>query len=194
MSESSENRHYSPDDLDENLEQFDSYLGKQRGYGMFEADEPLRAGLIGSGYIVGQGKSYDIKDLDLYFPHSEVFDQIRRCPGISQANTSIHVLHVHPREHGGRAPTIELFRSISQPLDFPHLKGHEVSSMLDEELDEPEDFAYQGDNLEVVLPDPEVYAATKSPETENVEKYLEQFETLDELLGTDLAENHHLQT
>ncbi|MFB6242410.1 MAG: hypothetical protein ABEJ36_06450 [Candidatus Nanosalina sp.] len=89
---------------------------------MFDSEAPLRAGLMGSGYIVAQGETYDMKNVDLYFPDSETFDQIKRFLGVTQANSSIHVLHVQPREAWGRDVSIEIFRSLSQPLGFPGLR------------------------------------------------------------------------
>ncbi|MFB6242409.1 MAG: hypothetical protein ABEJ36_06445 [Candidatus Nanosalina sp.] len=61
--------------------------------------------------------------------------------------------------------------------------------MLDEELENPDEFAYEGGNLEVVLPSAETFAETKSPDSDKSDKYLEQFEIVDRILGTDLAKD-----
>lgn len=178
---------YGPQDLENDLERFDEYLGRQSDFGMFESEATARMALLGSAYIVTHGIPYQVKDIDLYTDNSKFFGNLRRCPDAVPAETSPKVLHVDLPE--ADSPTIEVFESLGDPLDFPSRESQEVDGRIREVLDSPPEYFYTGENLEVVRPSPEAFAMTKDPRTEESQKYRNQLEAIDEVSDTDLVES-----
>lgn len=177
---------YRPQDLENDLERFDEYLGRQSDFGMFESEATFRMALLGSAYIVTHGIPYQVKDIDLYTDNSKFFENLRRCPDAVPAETSSRVLHVNLTETD--SPTIEVFESLGDPLDFTSRESREVDRRIREVLESPPEYFYTGENLEVVRPAPEDFAITKDPGTEESQKYRNQLEAIDEVSDTDLVE------
>ncbi len=179
---------YSKQDLQLTFTEVDQYLDLRQDRLSTNQDR-IETLLIGSAYIPAVASSrHELKDIDLYLNDEETFQSLENLPNARKSRTSKDVLHMSPSHDWCRDLKIEFFNSLERPLDLEN--GEYIDRALDHELDNPYQNIYSGDILEVYLPSPGSYAATKQAEDiDMAEKYEGQLSLIDNATGTQLNDN-----
>lgn len=175
--------------LKRKFERLDAAIGTLKNFGKFEEDFKMEASLIGSGYIIDvaglQDKhvEYKDKDVDIYVPNKGAIETL------VDNNAHFYSDAVDGQFYGNinmnwSAP-LEIHTEITYDMGSENEKRR-VEEELTRDIEDPFATAYEGDNLEVTLPDPETYADTKNASNEQqAQIYQDQLRTLEYILEED---------
>lgn len=181
-----ESKTLNPDRFHQKLANIDREIERAKNFGKIDPDFKLNAALMGSSYVLGLAETegvdmdYDVGDIDVYAAEEDK-EELHEMSKVSRATDDVSVMNMNGR--WGEGLLLECYSGMSDQFNFSDQEKQYVEGLLDESLEDPFRTVYEGDNLEVSLPDPDTFAATKNLESgDDPQKYSEQMEQVEELL------------